>query len=434
MEPNAARRTARDFTAMLVLAVLLASCGGDSTDPGPVVATVEVSPPTADRRVGETVQLSATVKDASGTILSGQAVTWSSSAANVASVSSSGLVTANAIGSAIITAAAGSKSGVATINVVQLVATVDVSPPTADRQVGQTIQLSATVRDGSGNIVTGQSVAWSSSASTVASVSSSGLVTANALGSAIITAAVGSKSGVATINVVPPPIASISVAPPNDTLLVGETLQLTATLRDANNAIVTRPVTWTSSSPTTATVSNSGLVTAVADGSVTITATADGRSASSNITVWGPCRTILAPTITVGQTINASLAATDCKLDDNSYADGYSITVATATNVQIDMTASFDTYLYLLELLPGGGLVERASNDDVDVNNTNSRIVFTLQPNLQYFILANSFDPNVFGNYQLKVTATAFVAGNAVEGKRGKAPISSLIKALKPAR
>src|SRR5688572_10959845 len=322
-----------------------------------------------------------------------------------------------------------------------VVATVEVSPAVESRQVGQTVQLSATVKDAAGSILSGQPVTWSSSAASVASVSGSGLVTAHALGTATITAASGSKSGVATINVIPPPIASITVGPTNDTLLVGETVQLTATMRDAANNVVTdRTVTWTSSSTTIASVSGSGLVTAVGDGLATITASADGRSATSAIQVFGPCRTIVAPTIVVGQTVNGSLASTDCRLTDDTYADGYGLTVTAVTNVQIDMTASFDTYLVLLELL-NGALVQRAVNDDVDPDDpnnpsdpidTNSRIVFALQPNAQYFILANSFDPNVFGNYQLKVAATTFIAGSSVVGKTGKAPVASLLKALKP--
>jgi hypothetical protein len=357
MRLNAAGRAARNFSTLFVLACL-ASCGGDSSDPPPTVATVEVA------------------------------------------------------------------------------------PIAADRQVGQTLQLSATVKDADGNILSGQSVSWSSSASTVASVSASGLVTAHALGTALITAAAGSRSGVATINVVPEPIASISVTPTIDTLIVGETVQLTATARDANNNVVTRPVTWTSTNASVASVSNSGLVTAIGDGVVTISASADGRSASANITVWGPCRTILAPPIAVGQTINGSLATTDCKLLDNTYADGYLITVTAPTNVQIDMTAAtFDTFLYLVDFLEDGTLREQARNDDVDPDDpanpndpvdTNSRITFVLQPNIDYYILANSFDENVTGNYQLKVTAVASVAGRSVAGKPGKSPLTSILKALKP--
>ncbi len=323
------------------------------------------------------------------------------------------------------------------------VATVEVTPNEATRQVGEAVQLSVAVKDASGNLLSGQSVLWSSSATTVASVSSSGLVTTHALGSAFITAAVGDKSGVSTITVSPPPIASIAVAPTNDTVFIRETVTLTATLRDANNTVITgRTVTWVSTSPNIATVSGAGLVTGVVDGTATITASADGRSATATIRVVNPCLISTVPPIAVGQTINGALAAIDCKLTDDTYADAYAIQVTTTTSVQIDLTASsFDTYLVLLELLANGTLEERSVNDDIDPDDpanpndpvdTNSRITFTLVAGAQYLILANSFDPNVFGDYTLRVTAVgAFIAGRDGYTKPGKAPIASLLKSLR---
>ena len=322
-----------------------------------------------------------------------------------------------------------------------VVASVEVSPPTSSKQVGETVQLSATVKDATGNILSGQSVTWSSSATAVATVSAGGLVTANAIGSTTISASAGGKTGNASITVLPEPIASITLSTANDTLLVGETLQLNATLRDQQGNVVTRNVTWTSNSPTVASVNGQGLVTAVGDGITTITATADARSANATIRVFGPCSTALAAVIAVGQTINGALASTDCRLNDNTYADGYAIQVTSATNAQIDMTATFDTYLFLLELNAQGTLIQRSFNDDVDPDDpndpndsfdTNSRIVFNLQPGVQYFILANSFDPNVFGDYQLKVAlATPFVARVTGLQKPGKAPLSSLLKGIR---
>jgi Big-like domain-containing protein len=238
----------------------------------------------------------------------------------------------------------------------------------------------------------------------------------------------------------PPPVASVALTPVDDTLRVGETAQLTATTKDADGTTLNgRVVTWASSSPGVASVSQAGLVTGVTDGTTTITATSENKTATALIRVFGPCSTALAVPIAVGQTINGALAATDCRLSDNTFADGYALIVNAATNVQIDMTAPFDTYLVLLELV-GGNLVERAVNDDVDPDDqtdpndpvdTNSRVTFLLQPNAQYFILANSFDPNVTGTYQLKVTSVAFAASASVRGKPGKAPIASLLKAIK---
>lgn len=240
----------------------------------------------------------------------------------------------------------------------------------------------------------------------------------------------------------PPAIATIALSPSEDTLLVGETVQLTPTVRDINNNVVTdRTLTWVSTNPGFASVSETGLVTGVADGVTTVIASAEGKSGTAAIRVFGPCSTALAPSITVGQTIDGSLATTDCKLTDDTYADGYGIQVGTTTNVQFDMTASFDTYLVLLELLTDGSLVQSSFNDDVDPDDpadpndtfdTNSRIVFTLVAGVQYFILANSFDPDVTGNYQLTVTATgAFIARQAGYTKPGKAPISVLLKAIR---
>jgi hypothetical protein len=239
-----------------------------------------------------------------------------------------------------------------------------------------------------------------------------------------------------------PPVATVQLSPADDTVLVGETTQLSATLKDASGEILSgRTVTWISGSPAVASVNQTGLVTGVTDGTAIITATSENGTGSASILVFGPCSTAIAPVIAIGQTINGSLATTDCRLMDGTYADGYGIVVTAATSVQIDMTSSsFDTFLYLLEP-EGDDWIEWARNDDIDPDDpaipndpfdTNSRITFTLQPNVQYFILANSFDQNITGNYQLKVVAAPVVAGSSVIGKPGKAPISSLIKPLKP--
>jgi Bacterial Ig-like domain (group 2) len=82
------------------------------------VAAVEVTPPSATILNGEDLLLAATTEDAAGNPLSDRAVTWSSNAAAVATVSSSGTVTGVAPGTATITASAEGKSGTATITVV----------------------------------------------------------------------------------------------------------------------------------------------------------------------------------------------------------------------------------------------------------------------------------------------------------------------------
>src|SRR5438477_126500 len=81
------------------------------------VASVAVSPPTPSLSVGGTVQLTAAPQDSAGNALTGRTVTWASSDATVASVSTTGLVRGVAVGSATITATSEGKSGTAKVTV-----------------------------------------------------------------------------------------------------------------------------------------------------------------------------------------------------------------------------------------------------------------------------------------------------------------------------
>lgn len=105
--------------AALVLITATAACG-DSTGPlDAFVAAVEVTSP-IDTIIaeGRSAQLGAEARDGRGTTMPGVSVTWSSSDAGVATVSSAGVVDAVAAGSAVITAAAGSATGSLPVRVV----------------------------------------------------------------------------------------------------------------------------------------------------------------------------------------------------------------------------------------------------------------------------------------------------------------------------
>ena len=116
------RRRARQVLTVAI-AVALAGCGGSSGDsptgqpPAPVVGSVSVTAPATSVNVGETLQLTATIRDQSGSALSGRTVGWSSSSLDVASVGSTGLVTGVGVGSATITATSEGKSGATVITV-----------------------------------------------------------------------------------------------------------------------------------------------------------------------------------------------------------------------------------------------------------------------------------------------------------------------------
>jgi uncharacterized protein YjdB len=163
---------------------------------------------------------------------------------------------------------------------------VTVTPATATIAPGQTVQLTATPKDGSGNPLSGRVVTWASSAPAVASVNGSGLVTGVAVGSATITATSEGQSGIAAITVAIVPVASVTVTPATATIAPGQTVQLTATPKDGSgNPLSGRVVTWASSALAVASVNGSGLVTGVAVGSATITATSEGQSGTAAVTV-----------------------------------------------------------------------------------------------------------------------------------------------------
>ena len=265
--------------------------------PPPVVTTVTVAPSTASIVVGATVALSATVKDAQGNVMTGQTVTWSTSNPAAGTVNSSGVVTGIAAGSATITATSAGKSGTSIVTVTSapppppVVTTVTVAPSTASIAVGATVALAATVKDAQGNVMTGQTIAWSTSNPAAATVNSSGVVTGIAGGSATITATCAGKSGTSSVTVTlpPPVVTTVTVAPSTASIAVGATVALSATVKDAQGNVMTgQTITWSTSNAAAATVNSSGVVTGVAGGSATITATTASKSGTSSITVTAP--------------------------------------------------------------------------------------------------------------------------------------------------
>lgn len=165
-------------------------------------------------------------------------------------------------------------------------ASVTVSPDVVSLLLNESRQLTAVPRDAGGAPITGRSIAWTTSHPEVATVSSTGLVAAVGVGSATIAATTDGKTGEATITVAFPPVASITVTPGNATLLLGTADQWVAVARDAaGNALTGVPLTWSTTTPSVATVSNAGIVTAQGEGNSTITATADGKSGSAPVSV-----------------------------------------------------------------------------------------------------------------------------------------------------
>ena len=253
------------------------------------IVSVEVSPSTAElTALGATVQLTAGAFDANGHAVAEAKFSWESSAAAIATVDASGLVTGVAVGVSMITASSESASGSAGVTVMQPVVSVEVSPSAETIGLGGTLQLMAEGFDANGHAVAEAKFSWESSAAAIATVDASGLVTGVAEGVATITASSGSASGAATITVVnvTGPVAAVEVSPSAETIGLRGTLQLTAEgFNESGNAVAGAEFSWESSAAAIATVDASGLVTGVAEGVVTVTASSGGASGGATITV-----------------------------------------------------------------------------------------------------------------------------------------------------
>lgn len=334
-------RGARRFVYLSIaaLGVASASCGGggDSTGPGgngPTVTRVDVSPTSASVAVGKTSTLTATPKDVDGATVTGKTVTWSSSDQSIATVAG-GVVTAVKPGAVTITAAVGTVQGTASVTVFAPVATVDLAPSPDTIVIGGTSQLTATLKDASGTVLTDRTVSWTSDNDLIASVSTTGLVTSKSVGTANITGTVEGKSAQVKVVVIPVPVASVAVTPTSASLLVGGTVTLSATTKDAaGNALTGRTITWSTSDMSVATVNN-GVVTAQALGTATITATSEGKSASAQITVTvAPVATVVVSPATVSVFPGATTQLTATVSD----ASGHQLTDRTVTWASSDQS------------------------------------------------------------------------------------------------
>ncbi len=253
-------------------------------------AAVELSPATIHLpAIGATAAVTAIARDANGAAIEDLPLiwTWESSAAEVATVATDGIITAVGNGTATITATAGSASGTVPVTVEQTVATIILSPDSIRlASVGATAPLTAVVRDAADNQIDDVPVTWITSAPTVATVSSSGVVTAVGFGTATITAAAGSASATAEVSV--SAVASLEISASAPEGYEGESVQLSAILKDAAGQTVGGvPVTWMSDSAHIATVDASGLVRALKPGVARLRVTGGGLADTLHLPVRG---------------------------------------------------------------------------------------------------------------------------------------------------
>lgn len=234
---------------------------------------------------GKSETLTATVKP--DNVLD-KTVTWSSSDTKVATVTSAGKITAVKEGTANITATCGGKTATCVVTVdpqVVAVTSVSLDKETITIDKGSTGQLTATVLP---ERASNKSVTWSSSNTSIVSVSSVGNVatlTGKAAGEAVVTVktADGNFTKECKVTVVIP-VSSITLSQTAATIEFGQTLTLNATVLPTNAS--STAIAWSSDKPEVASVSEDGVVTGgTTAGTAKITATCGGKTATCTVTV-----------------------------------------------------------------------------------------------------------------------------------------------------
>lgn len=245
--------------------------------------------------LGDTARVTVTATDAFGNSIAAPQLTWSSDNADRASVNGAGLVTSTGNGTTRVIASSGTAADTVVVVVEQTPAQVVLEPAT-DTLIGagSSVALRARVFDARGRVIAGAPITWSSTAESIATVGTSGVVSAVSDGTATVIATHGALADSTTI-VVRVPVA-LEVAPAADTLFApGDTLRLRATVTDAGgDSIGGTDVVWASLDTALARVDAYGRVTARAAGNARIVATL-GALADTALIAVAPDTTTPAP-------------------------------------------------------------------------------------------------------------------------------------------
>ncbi len=218
---------------------LVASAGGRQaqrtlTVVAPVVAHLLITPETARLLRGASLPLVTSAITVNGRVVEGRPIAFTTSDSALATVTASGVVTALSAGDVVITAASEGTTASTALTVTAVpdsVQTVTVTPARGALSVGGTLQLSATEVDVRGVELSGRTPVWTVTGIVgvnVATISSTGLVTATGPGTALVQAFSEGQYGAATIIVadnVDPSIV-VTFAAPVENAVVGDTLKI----------------------------------------------------------------------------------------------------------------------------------------------------------------------------------------------------------------
>ena len=227
---------------------------GPSSPPSQLILRSPPAGSTTDIFVGDSVQLASTLSTKHG-----RSVAWSSSNTTVMRVNNKGLGVAAAAGSATITASNSNGTQFWIFNASKRIASVTVSPDPVNILVGATAQLVVTLKASDGTVITGRPISYQSLNASVATVSSSGLVSGISSGNTSVVVSAGTTGNVVTSTI---PV-TVSTTTPPDTGALGVNAALTRMLFPADNPW-NAPVDTAAVDPNSAAIlSNIGLTTSL---------------------------------------------------------------------------------------------------------------------------------------------------------------------------
>ncbi len=393
---------------ILLVSLGLSGCGGGNKDTKAGVPTsISFSPSSLSLRVGGVQGLSAQVLDGNGNAIATATVTFSSANPSIASVSSSGLVcagtwdstttpivcTPGSVGSTQITISSGSLSANVPTFTHQKVDAIRVTPARVDcRSVGQTQQMTAQAFSNGVDITnTVGPFAWATQATSIATVDSSGVVTAVRPGATNVAASVSGVSSVPAVFITcAVKTIRVHVSGGSDaafTLNTSGTQQLVADVVDTAGVTITPTLTWNTSQPVVATVNTSGLVTGTAAGTSGITASclfpcnSGLGSIYSNVAV-ASVNGSSATTVYVTGTGTTSLVP----IDTSTNSAGTAITLPATPNSFVFSRQGTAAYLGST----GGLITLNPTNNAVTNNSSAPGIVLAVSPDGNRVLVAGS--------------------------------------------
>ncbi|MFC1490773.1 Ig-like domain-containing protein, partial [Candidatus Latescibacterota bacterium] len=267
------------FSAVAAGSGLVIATAGNLTEQATVNVTVDpvltLSPLEASVGVNGNIQFSAEAFDENGDPVE---VAWSTEG-DIGTVDSNGLFTAVSPGTVTVTATAGNltQEAVVTVTVEPIIV---LTPMESNIGINDTVQFEATVYDELGNVVEA-AIVWNTGGG-IGGIDTNGLFTATAPGIGTVTATAGNLSAVANVTVTIDPV--LVLAPQDSSVILGDTIQYTATVYNEFGEVADETVEW-STSGDIGTINANGLFTGTTVGTGTVTASAADLTQTVNVEV-----------------------------------------------------------------------------------------------------------------------------------------------------